>query len=268
MTHSRPRLPYRPGSDEKRRTTVRSETRKSSAIYAILFTEALGVIAPATVGANDCPAILPAFAGAVGEPRLCHAGDDKRDGLFVCREYRDADRVYRVLFRGGPAPKQVYELTRDDATATQLPVRGRRCELARPPGVPVAASYRGTGVCADEHGRPLPCSLFEHAGAREPEAMRYFVFYEPDGNGIRRIDALSVGRNEHALEAELAFHLGQALAGSTCCRDRARDYVAYATALFPDDGAYRAALTAQMSEGAGAQSTPMTAFSRMLDQLQ
>jgi hypothetical protein len=247
---------------------MRSETRKGPAGYVILLTAALGVAAPVTAGANDCPAILPASASAVGEPRLCQVGDDKRDGPFVCREYLDSDRLYRVLFRGGPVPKQVHELTRNEATPTQLPVRGRRCELARPPGVPATAQYRGTGVCKDEHGRPLPCSLFEHAGAREPEAMRYFVFYEPDGSGIRRIDVLSAGRNEYALEAELAFQLGQALADGACCRDRARDYVAYAAALFPDDGAYRAALTAQLGEGAEAQSTPMTAFSRMLDQSQ
>lgn len=220
---------------------MRSATLKSPAGYAILLTVALGVTAPVTAGANDCPAILPASAIAVGEPRLCQAGDEKHDGLFVCREYRDAERFYRVLFRGGPVPKQVYELTRNNATPTQLPVRGRRCELARPPGVPVAASYRGTGVCQNEHGRPLPCSLFEHAGARQPEAMRYFVFYEPDGSGVHRIDMLSAGRNEHAFAAELAFQIGQALAANACCRERARAYVAHAAALFPAEPVYRAA---------------------------
>lgn len=220
---------------------MRSATRNSSAIYAILLTAVLGVAAPVTAGANDCPAILPASADAVSEPRLCYAGDDKRDGFFVCREYRDADRFYRVLFQGGPAPKQVYELTRNEATPTQLPVRGRRCELTRPPGVPVAANYRGTGVCQDEHGRPLPCSLFEHAGARQPEAMRYFVFYEPDGSGVHRIDMLSAGRNEHAFAAELAFQIGQALADSDCCREQARAYVEHAAALFPAEPVYRAA---------------------------
>ncbi len=173
---------------------------------------------PVTAGANDCPAILPASAGAVGEPRLCHA-DDESDRLYVCREYRDAERFYRLLFQGGPVPKQVYELTRNDATLTRLPVRGRRCDLARPAGVPVAAVYRGTGVCQDEHGRSLPCSVYEHAGAREPEAMRYFVYYEPDGSGLHRVEALSAGKNEHTLAAELAYQIGQALAASDCCRE-------------------------------------------------
>lgn len=223
---------------------MRSATPKEGLTgLAIVLMTALGVFAPET-GANDCPAILPTSAGAVGEPRLCQVGEGKSDRLFVCRDYRDSDRHYRVLFRGGPVPKQIHELARHDSIPTRHAVAGRRCDLARPAGVSATASYRGTGVCQDEHGRPLPCGLFEHAAARQPEAMRYFVFYEPDGSGVRHVEALIAGRNEHALTAELAYQIGRALAGGGCCRDEARAYVAHAVALFPDEPSYRAALHA------------------------
>jgi len=92
----------------------------------------------------------------------------------------------------------------------------------------------------------LPCSLFEHAGARDPEAKRYFVYYDPNGRGVRQIDTVSAGRNVHVLEAELAYQLGQALAATGCCRDRAREYAAHAADLFPDDSTYHTALQEPM----------------------
>lgn len=240
---------------------------------AILFAAALVAASTSLAAAvNDCAAILPAAASAIGEPRLCRVNED--DGVFVCRAYRDDRRVYQVLFRGGTSPVAVYEHAGTDRQTDETVLQGTRryvgarsCNLERPSGVSVGATYRGTGVCEDGQGRPLPCSLFEHAGARQPEAMRYFVYYEPDGSGIRRIDAVSAGRNERMLDAELAFQLGQSLANSSCCRDRARAYLAYAAALFPDDGVYRAALTSRFGEHVGTQNTPMAAFSRMLEQL-
>jgi hypothetical protein len=215
--------------------------------------------------ADDCGGILPRGATATTGLYLCGDGTAARDERYACRDYRTGETAFRVLFRGGTAPSQAYEFAPSDATPTRLAVAGRRCEQARPAGVPATAQYRGTGVCADEHGRPLPCSLFEHAGAREPEAMRYFVYYDPDGSGIRCIDALAAGRNEHALDAELAFQLGQALSRTGCCGNHAKSYLAYASALFPDDGTYRAAMIALRGDDSKAQSALMAAFRRMLD---
>jgi hypothetical protein len=206
---------------------------------AALVGAALGVAAALAV-ADECNAILPRGAVATGEPYLCVVSGER----YACRDYLAGDRGFRVLFRGGPVPRQVYELTIRATPPTQLAIGGRQCELTQRTGVPEGASYRGTGVCEDEAGKPLPCSLYEHAAARAPEAMRYLAFYEPDGNGIRHLLAFSAGRNAHAFEAELAFHLGQALAGNACCRDQAQAYVAYAAALFPSDPVYRAALLA------------------------
>jgi hypothetical protein len=148
---------------------------------------------------------------------------------------------------------------------TRRNVGRRRCNLERPLGVPAGAAYRGTGVCEDERDRPLPCSLFEHAAARQPEALRYFVYYVPDGRGVRRIDAVSAGRNEHALEAELAFQIGRALQQAGCCRDRAEAYLLHAAALFPDDEIYRAAVAAVGRRDTRTASNPMAGLRPVLD---
>jgi hypothetical protein len=234
---------------------------------------ALGGTATVVSADNVCPTILPADVVAVSEPRLCRDGAAEGNELSICREYRNERHIYLVVFRGGVSPKAVYEHVRTDQRPDMIAqgtarrdLGDRTCKLETPLGVPTGATYSGTGVCEDEQGRPLLCSLFEHAGAREPEAMRYFVYYEPDGSGIRRIDAVSAGTNEHMLEAELAYHLGQALATSVCCRDQAHAYLAHAAALFPDDGAYHAALTAQLGERDTSQDSISAAFSRMLEQ--
>jgi len=218
-----------------------------------------------------CPSSLPADVIAISAPRLCRAGVAEGGELFVCREYINNRHIYQVVYRGGTSPKAVYERVRTDQhlgeVAQERTRRNNRdCNMERPSGVPAGATYRGTGVCKDEQGRPLPCSLFEHAGAREPEAIRYFIYYEPDGSGVRHIDALSAGRNEHAIEAELAFQLGQALSSTVCCGNRAKFYLGHAAALFPDDGAYRAALIASRGDDAKALNALMAAFSRMLEQ--
>lgn len=251
---------------------MRCTTLENLGTRAFLFVAALVTASTSLAAGNDCPAILPEAANAISGPRLCQSAAGNGE-FSVCREYRDDRTTYQVVFRGGTSPLAVYERAGASLPSgvsapeeTRRAVGNRRCDLERPQGVPAAAVYRGTGVCEDEQGRPLPCSVFEHAGAREPEALRYFVYYEPNGSGIHRIDAVSAGPNERMLEAEMAFQLGQSLTKSNCCRDRAQVYLAHAVALFPDDGAYRAALIAQQGERAGTQHTPMAAFSRMLEQ--
>ena len=227
---------------------MRCATTSNLFVRTFLLVAALVAAATSLAAGNDCPAILPAAASAIDEPRLCRANDD--DSVFVCRTYRDGRRVYQVLFRGGTSPVAVYEHAGMDRHRGETVLQGtrrnigkRHCNLERPLDVPAGAAYRGTGVCKDEQGRPLPCSLYEHAGARQPETMRYFVYYEPDGSGMRRVDALPAGNNEHVLEAELAFQLGQALSRNVCCSSRALAYLTHAAALFPDDDTYRAAMT-------------------------
>lgn len=233
----------------------------SSAMCVLVW---LGFAQP-VLGANDCPAILPAGAGALGELRLCQVGATGVHGFSVCREYSDDQRLYQVMFQGGTSPAVVLVrpvagagTVNDQSPENNISVSGAACDLARPEGVPVASVYRGTGVCRDEQGEPLPCSVYEHAAAREPVAIRYFVYYEPDGTGLRKVDALPAGRNERVLEAEIAFQLGQAMAGAACCREDARGYLAHAVTLFPRDSVYLTAFQKILAPGtttASAQTT-------------
>jgi hypothetical protein len=217
----------------------RTSSHRRIYLIAALAGAALGVAA-AVATAADCAALLPRGAVPASDIYLCPvAGGEPQ----ACRDYRSGERRFRVQFGGGRTPRRVAEIGTHARAAAPADIAVQRCELARPAQVPDAAQFRGTGVCEDEDGRPVPCSLFEHAAAREPRALRYFVYYEPAG-GVRRIDAVDAGRNEHAFEAELAFHLGQSLAARGCCRAEARPYVAHAAALFPADPVYRAALLA------------------------
>jgi hypothetical protein len=211
----------------------------------------LASLPAAKAGINDCPAILPADAAPLGELRLCRAAGASPVELTACRNYGAGNHVFKIEFQGGVVPVSVRRLPAasrpgeaSSAAETVIDVGKRGCDLARPTGVPRTAVYRGTGVCREEHDRPLPCSVFEGASARQPVAMRYFAYYEPDGRGVRQIDALPAGPNDHALEAELAFQLGQALAATECCREEARGYVAHAAGLFPADSIYRSTLNA------------------------
>jgi hypothetical protein len=214
-----------------------------------VFILALLGVAQSSLGANDCPALLPAQAEPLSSLRLCHASAHGVEGFAVCREYSDDQRLYKVMFQGGALPTAVLSrsVERERSKTShiqeeQLSGVDNACDLVRPAGVPLAAAYRGTGVCRDGQDQPLPCSVYEHAGAREAVAMRYFVYYEPNGSGIRKVDALSVGRNVRALEAEISYQLGRSLASSACCREEARGYLAHAAMLFPRDAVYANAL--------------------------
>jgi hypothetical protein len=250
---------------------MRCATSRKLFAFSLLFAVVLVSYPAIAAAGNACPTILPADVKAISEPRLCRVGA-KSDGFSVCREYSNDRYIYQLVFRGGTSPKVVYELTRTGRhtsetvqESTRRNIGKRECSMERPSPVPAGAIYRGTGVCDDEQGRPLPCSLFEHTGARVPEAMRYFVFYEPDGSGVRHIDAQSAGRNEHALEAELAFQLGQALSKDVCCSNFAKSYLAHAATLFPDDDTYRAAMIAALVNDSKVHSVLMASFVRMLE---
>jgi hypothetical protein len=236
--------------------------------WIYIFLIFLGVVQSASASGNDCPAIVPADAMPIGEPRLCRASKDDEQRFYVCRTYRDNQLIYHVVFHGGRSPVAVYvhAVTANQSQETVLTgsrrdVGKRECNLERPVGVPAGAAYRGTGVCEDAQGRPLPCSLYEHAGARQPEALRYFVYYEPEGRGVRHVDVLPAGRNEHALEAEFAFQLGQALRKTGCCHRLAEAYLLHAEALFPDDDRYRAAVIAIGQRDTKRQANPTAASS-------
>jgi len=207
---------------------------------------------PAMVAAerpmNRCPAYVPADATALRTPRLCRlvgAGDSK---LAVCQEYATRGHRYQVISRGGTSPYSIRDVSSAEGDVTKIPMDDlqqmtddRPCEPERPADVPESAKYRGTGVCEDEQGLPLPCSLYEHAGARDPVTRNYFIYYTPEGRGVRRIDVVPTGYNHSALEAELAYQIARSLFASGCCHSRAWAYAAHANALFPREALYQGA---------------------------
>lgn len=226
-------------------------TRKSKALppaIAIVAIASLALMAtPAR--ASGCASFTSADARAQGELRLCQHPVEGVATTFACREYRNADFRYLLLFKGGPLPKAMLRngLPRevpDPGSAPGTEATRPLCRQSPPPGVPDSATYRGTGVCLDAHDRAVPCSVYEHALARSPHAMRYLVFYDPHGAGATHIDAQVAGDNTNALLAELAFQTGTQLVNSTCCSAQAQGYFAYALDLFPDEPDYRAAYDA------------------------
>jgi hypothetical protein len=201
------------------------------------------------VSANECAHFTSADASPQGELRLCEHTVDGALATFACREYRDADSHYLLLFKGGPLPKAIYRDHSGRGTPSLRAVQRSEaapgsCRQEPPVGVPASALYRGTGVCRDARDRSVPCSVYEHAAARSAYAMRYMVFYDPHGAGPTDIDAQVAGENEDALLAELAFQMGFQLLDSECCHEQGRRYLAYAHGLFPDEPAYRAAYEA------------------------
>jgi len=228
---------------------MRYQTSNLVGSQVILLLALQGSLPAAKAGGNDCPALLPADAKPIGALRLCRADAGTSGELSACRDYITGDHLFTVEFRGGVVPVALRQRLAGAAQGTAaavtqtMGVRGKRgCDLTPPQDVAQGATYRGTGVCHDEYDRPLPCSVYEGANARQRTAMRYFVYYEPDGSGIRQVDALPAGPNQQAFEAEMAFQLGRALSATGCCEEKARAYVAHALGLFPADPTYRDSL--------------------------
>ena len=81
------------------RTAFRCVTQAGVlATLALLHAQAL---------ADACVDVTSAAAVPVEEFKLCeHSVDDKAE-TYACREYRDTDSRYVLLFKGGPRPKAI-----------------------------------------------------------------------------------------------------------------------------------------------------------------
>ena len=207
----------------------------------------------ATAFAGECADFTSATATPAGELRLCEQAVSRGTRTYACRDYRDSGHRYVLLFEGGPWPKAVVRQESHGGDATVRPVRRAdavrlTCHQGPPHGVPETATYRGTGVCLDADDRSVPCSVFEHAAARDPQLMRYMVFYDPEGRGPVAIDASVAGENVDALPAELAYRLGVALLDTGCCQGQGTEYLELAHRLHPDDPAYRSAYRNSVAE--------------------
>ncbi len=210
----------------------------------------IAIFAAPGLASADVPQAV-ARSQAVGDFHLCEADPNGHAETFACREHRAGRNSYLLLFKGGPSPKAVYARDADGTVSLWRKPESDDTfvyDPPRPAGVPTPAAYRGTGVCIDGRDRSVPCSVFEHAAARDPRQMRYMVFYHPDGSGPAAVDAQVAGENADALLAELAFQLGLALVNTGCCRAQAAAYLGYAHELFPDAPAYGAVYRAVLDD--------------------
>lgn len=210
---------------------------------ALLFLVLLLVVGYAA--ANECLNLFPYDVKPDGLAKICQSAFNGIEFSYSCQDYRSGDNRYRVLYKGGRTPKAVLALNPDGTEQIlSSPVFGDNkltCPLSAPPGVPRYATHRGIGVCHDEHNKPVACSIFLHAAARESEAHRYMVFYPNSPTDQTKIEVQAAGNNDDAMVAELAFQIGMSLWETECCTKEAVKYLAYAYSLFPRAEAYRQA---------------------------
>lgn len=191
--------------------------------------------------ANECLNLFPYDVKADGLPKICQARLADKTRLYSCQDYRSGPSHYRVLYRGGNTPQAVLSL-RPDGKMTILASRTTQhlsCPLPAPSGIPRHAQHQGLGICTDPQDRPVACSIFTYAAARETQTHAYMVYYPRHAQEILRIEEETAGTNHDAMVAELAYQIGMRLTQSHCCHAQALAYLAYARSLFPQSEIYR-----------------------------
>ncbi len=208
-----------------------------------LFITSIVLLVSTEVMANECDSRLPAGAVPSGQVKLCQSGFTGLSFLYSCQDYRQGKQIYRVLYKGGVAPKAIVRL--DSANNEHLiwsPSFGdpdMNCPLAAPASIPKHAKHRGLGVCVDNNDENVACSVYEHAPVRQTRSYRYLVFYHQDGKGSELVHQMPAGDNQNAMVAELAYQLGLSLLQTRCCSEHASAYLEHAHRLFPRATAYR-----------------------------
>lgn len=213
--------------------------RLALALIAVLF-------ASSALAEQDCYQNLFESAAPYEDLKLCQAELDGESGLFSCREFRDGEGSYVVAFKGGPIPKAIYYRV-DDPNAPEMRLLWTKqnggmptyCRLPPPRLLPKDAVHQGTGVCTGDDGRKRPCSLYRHAGTRDYEVRRYFVFYHSEGWGPVQVQREHAGIHHDAFVAELAYQLATQLLQTDCCQARGEAYLRHAQTLFPQSELYR-----------------------------
>ena len=181
----------------------------------------------------------------LGQPKLCQSAYSGASQQYSCQDYQVNEQTYRFIYLGGLVPKAILALdSQNEEHLVWSPSVGDQkidWPLPAPKGVPTEADHYGTGVCQDERGEKIACSVYENRVARKAEYHRYMVFYAPDGSGPTHIDEQVAGENENAMVAELAYQIGLSLFDTTCCSEQAMDYLELAHSLFPNAMVYRTA---------------------------
>ncbi len=194
---------------------------------------------------NECKSLLPADAAPAGSLKICTSSFNGVSDQYSCQDYKTVEHNYRVLYKSGLIPKAIVSLDKSGNEnlmwSTFFEDRPVRCPLLPPAGISIHAKHMGVGVCFDDEDKKVPCSVYQHAVARDKEAYRYMVFYSPDGKGAQIVDQQYAGNNNDAMVAEIAYQIGVQLLNTECCSERAIYYLKYAFTLFPQTPDYRAA---------------------------
>ena len=211
-------------------------------VYGLLYAGYL-LLVGITVEANECLSHLPAKLVPLGDVKHCISSFTGLPQYYSCQDYHHQAQRYRVIYKGGLTPRALIKL--NPAGNEQLLWSPRfgddkmHCPLPAPDGVPQHAVHHGLGICQDEAGTDVPCSVYEHVPIRQTKVYRYLVFYRADGAGVTQIDKLVAGENRNAMVAEIAYQLGLSLLQTTCCNEKALFYLEHAHRLFPRASAYR-----------------------------
>lgn len=193
--------------------------------------------------ANECLNLFPYDTVEDGLPKICQSAFNGVPSDYSCQDYRSGENQYRVLYKGGRTPKAILALNSNGSEQLlSSPLFGNqklKCPLKAPAGVPKYATHRGIGICRDENDKPVACSIFLYAAARDTNLHSYMVFYPKNKQEKMRVDVSDAGKNENAMAAEIAFQIGMTLWETECCSEQAVPYLAYAYHLFPRSETYR-----------------------------
>lgn len=210
----------------------------------LTITASLALLFSGTASANECLSAFPNGTVPHGNIKVCQSGFTGLHSQYSCQDYQHGNNRYRVIYKGGLEPKAIVKIKADKSEqliwSPSFGDNKMRCPLPAPMSVPKHAIHRGLGICQDDNNTNIPCSVYEHAQARQNQAYRYLVFYMQGDAGPEVAHQMAVGNNQDAMVAEIAYQLGISLLDTSCCSEQASAYLEHAHRLFPKANAYRA----------------------------
>jgi len=205
------------------------------------------ILFSSTSFAQNCLDYISSDAEALGDLALCRAEHDGVTKDFACQRFQDEDHKYAVLYDGGTHPTAIYASKVGGVDANRLVWSDRlsprqvSCSISRPHNVPSSARLLGAAVCEDSGGKMVPCALYHDEAARKPVVRRHMVYFDALGRGPNSKDVYTLGRNDRAVMAEIAYQLGKAKLGTGCCQQQAAEYLRFAYESFPTSRVYERA---------------------------
>jgi hypothetical protein len=192
----------------------------------------------------NCSAFLPAEATTVDSFQLCQSDHSGNNELYACQNFDSLYGHYRVFFKGGRYPKAIATVAENGDVNKMLWSEAKQvdqpvCDFPPPTQIPAATKFIGAGVCEDNTGQPIPCTVFRHKAPRHKIISDHMVFYNSDGTGPEYTSTIKISVNHDAVPAELAYQIGLNLIKTQCCQQRGLQYIEYAYQLFPHSTLYR-----------------------------